>query len=100
MTPAAFCPRRLPARFSSVTEPSAGTVLCRAHFLPDLEMMSQVDAGRRGSLENYGNVYEAQVFVSDGKVELLKKSATLEVAPVEGQRQRSGVPSRPSRPRP
>jgi hypothetical protein len=61
-----------------------GTFLCRAHYLPELIQMVDVDAGRRGPLENYGTIYEAQVLVSLSGVELLKKSTTLEVAPVEG----------------
>jgi hypothetical protein len=60
-----------------------GTVRCRAHFLPEIEAMGEVDSGRRAALENYRDIYTAQVFVSAAGVELLKKSTTLEVAPVE-----------------
>jgi hypothetical protein len=62
---------------------SQGVVKLRAHYLPELEAMGNVEAGRREALENYRTVYEAQVFVSGSSVELLKKSTTLETAPVE-----------------
>jgi hypothetical protein len=59
-----------------------GTLHCRAHFLPQLETMGTPEAARAPT---QNDVYEAQVFVSPGGVELLKKSTTLEVAPVEGK---------------
>jgi hypothetical protein len=58
-----------------------GTIRCRAHFLPAMESMGTAASGRREPPTN--DVYQAQVFVSTGGVELLKKSTTLEVAPVE-----------------
>ncbi len=58
-----------------------GIFRCRSTFLPDIENMADVKAGRRKLQEN--TVYEAQVFVSPNSVELLKKSQRLEVAPVE-----------------
>lgn len=70
-----------------------GTVRCRAHFLPEIEAMGEVDAGRRAALENYRDIYEAQVFVNATGIELLKKSTTLEVAPVEGSPARSKTPA-------
>lgn len=60
-----------------------GTFRCRAHYLPLIEQMSEVDGGRSAPLENFRVTYEAQVIVSGGTVELLKKSTTLEVAPIE-----------------
>jgi hypothetical protein len=66
-----------------------GIVRLRAHYMPELEQMAQVEAGERGPLENFRNIYEADVFLSGDTVELLKKSTTLENAPVErsgGQR--------------
>lgn len=60
-----------------------GTFRCRAHYLPLLEQMGEVDAGRQGPLENFRVTYEAQVIAAGGTVELLKKSTTLEVAPIE-----------------
>lgn len=60
---------------------SQGTVKLIAHYLPQLEDMGEVVAGRRQPPVNV--TYEAQVFTSGGNVELLKKSTTLEIAPVE-----------------
>lgn len=72
-----------------------GQVRCRAHYLPELEAMAEVDAGRREALDNYSNTYEAQVFISGNSVELLKKSRTLDVAPVESSRSRATPPPTP-----
>jgi hypothetical protein len=68
-----------------------GLVRCRAHYLPELEAMAEVAAGRREPLENFSNTYEAQVFLSGDSIELLKKSRTLDVAPVEGSRNRAST---------
>ena len=57
--------------------------------------MAEVDAGRREALDNYSNTYEAQVFISGNSVELLKKSRTLDVAPVESSRSRATAPPTP-----
>jgi hypothetical protein len=62
---------------------SAGVFKCRAHEVPFLEDMGNVESGRRQVLANYRDVYEAQVLVSAERVDLLRKSQTLEVAPVE-----------------
>jgi hypothetical protein len=66
---------------------SQGVVKLTAHYLPELEAMGNVESGRRGPLENYRTIYEAQVFASGNSVELLKKSSTLETAPVERSKQ-------------
>jgi hypothetical protein len=58
-----------------------GTLRVQAHYLPELEDMASVDAGRTAPLENYANVYQADVLVSDNQVDILKKAETLEVAP-------------------
>ena len=63
-----------------------GTIHCRAHYLPQIETIGSTESGRREPAENARDVYEAQVFATAGGVELLKKSTTLEVAPVEGVR--------------
>lgn len=72
-----------------------GTFRCRAHYLPLIEQMAEVDAGRRAPLENLRVTYEAQVIASGGNVELLKKSRTLEVAPIESQPQTPSGPGAP-----
>ncbi|MEX2113300.1 MAG: hypothetical protein WD845_08950 [Pirellulales bacterium] len=58
-----------------------GSLKLRAHYVPELDDMPAVDAGRTAPLENYATVYEADVLVSNGQVDILKKSETLEVAP-------------------
>jgi hypothetical protein len=59
-----------------------GVVRIRAHAPPELEQMSQ-GASARPPSGSTRDVYEAQVFLSESGVEVLKKSATLEVSPVE-----------------
>lgn len=75
-----------------------GTFRCRAHYLALIDQMTEVDAGRRGPLENFRVTYEAQVISSGGTVELLKKSTTLEVAPIETRPTNPGgnAPVRPT----
>jgi hypothetical protein len=63
---------------------SQGVFRCRAHYLPEIESMGEVEAGRTRALENYGTIYEAQVLVGPRTVDVLRKSETLDVAPVEG----------------
>jgi hypothetical protein len=70
------------------------TFRCRSHELPEMEALGDAEPARRAALENYRDVYEAQVFVTPGGVEVLKKATTLEVAPVKG-----GTKS-PSKPQP
>jgi hypothetical protein len=74
-----------------------GTLRVQAHYLPELEDMPSVDAGRTAPLENYANVYEADVLVSNGQVDILKKAETLEVAPSSRPNARSQRP--PTAPR-
>lgn len=71
---------------------SQGVLRCKAHDSPEMESMAELESGRRGPLEIYRDVYEAQVFVTSSGVELLKKSTRLEVAPVEGAKK---PPSKP-----
>ena len=52
----------------------------------------EAEAKRKAALENYRTIYEAQVFAGPAGVELLKKSTTLEVAPVQSAPKRPGVP--------
>jgi hypothetical protein len=58
-----------------------GTVRLQANYIPAMELMDETDPAKR--VPAPGTTYEAQVFISGGNVELLKKSTTLEVAPVE-----------------
>lgn len=72
---------------------SQGVLRLRGHLLPEIEDMASVESGDRQPLENYSNVYEAQVIVAAGRVEILKRTTTLESAPVENT-----TPLPPSRP--
>lgn len=72
---------------------AGGVVRIEAHGLPDIDDLANLESVARAARQNVSNVYEAQVIVSPAGVELLRKSTTLEVAPVE-----SG-PRRPSAPR-
>ena len=77
-----------------------GVIRLRGHLLPEIEEMGSIESGNRQPLENYSDVYEAQVIVSRGRVDLLRRSTTLEVAPVEQApsgppTERSAPPSRP-----
>lgn len=81
---ASILPKAVAGSILKQRDATQGTIRCRAHYLPAIETMGSTESGRRGPLENYRDVYEAQVFASGGGIELLKKSTTLEVAPVEG----------------
>ncbi len=76
-----------------------GSLRLRAHYLPELEDMPAVAAGRTAPLENYANVYEADVLVSNGQVDILKKSETLEVAPSAARNGAAQTPTAPPRSR-
>ena len=58
-----------------------GNIRVRANYIPQIEDMGEVAAGRRTPPTN--DVYEAKVFVTGNSVELLKKANKLEVAPVQ-----------------
>jgi hypothetical protein len=77
-------PRAIAGSILKQRDAAQGTIRCRAHYLPAIETMASTQPGGRGPADNYRDVYEAQVFASGGGIELLKKSTTLEVAPVEG----------------
>lgn len=73
-----------------------GTFRLRAHYLPEIEDIAGVVPGRGVPPANYRDVYEAQVLVDGDRVDVLKKSTTLEVAPVESGAGES-APRRPTR---
>jgi len=89
---ASILPKAIAGSILQARGASEGTVRCRAHYLPEMEALAGNEAAIRTALENYRDVYQAQVFVTSTGVELLKKSTTLEVAPVET------APKRPSPP--
>jgi hypothetical protein len=70
-----------------------GTIRLRAHYLPEIEDMADIQSGRRDPRANDRDVYEAQVFVTGARVDVLRKATTLEVAPVES------APTLPAAPR-
>jgi hypothetical protein len=63
-----------------------GTIRIRSHSLPELENMASLDQVARFLRDNIEDVYAADVIVSPSSVELLRKSTTLEVAPIENSR--------------
>ncbi len=80
---ASILPRAIAGSILQARGALEGTVRCRAHYLPEIESLAGNESTRRAALENYRDIYQAQVFVTSSGVELLKKSTTLEVAPVE-----------------
>jgi hypothetical protein len=67
-----------------------GLVRIRYRFLPDMETFDPANPAR--SVGPVRELFEAQVFLSGDRIEMLKKSATLEVAPVEGKAKPSSAP--------
>ncbi len=93
-------PKAIAASILKAHGATQGMVRCRANYLPIQEAMRSLNAGRRAQFENYPEVYEAQVFVTPGGAELLKKSTTLEVAPVEGSSTTPASPKGQNTPKP
>lgn len=85
-------PRAIAGSILKARGVAQATFRCRSHELPEMEALGGTEPARRAALENYRDVYEAQVFVTSGSVEVLKKATTLEVAPVKGG---SKTPSKP-----
>lgn len=77
-----------------------GTIRIRSHSLPELENMASLDEIARFLRDNVEDVYAADVIVSADSVELLRKSTTLEVAPIENSGSRGGRPRGDRAPRP
>lgn len=71
-----------------------GTIRVRAKYIPQIEDMAEVAAGRRTPPTN--DVYEAKVFITGNSVELLKKANKLDVAPVHPGRAAPASPRVPS----
>jgi hypothetical protein len=71
----------------------AGAIRVRSLGLPNLEETTSLADIARAARENTADIYEAQVIVGPSGVELLRKSTTLEVAPIE-----SGPPATGDRP--
>jgi hypothetical protein len=65
---------------------TGGTIRIRALGLPTEADMTGLSGVARAARENVSDVYEAQVLVGPLGVELLRRSTTLEIAPIEGAR--------------
>jgi hypothetical protein len=91
---ASILPKAIAASVLAREQAGGGVLRIRGHGLAnENDMASLADLARAGR-ENVSDIYEAQVIVSPGGIELLRKSTTLEVAPVEGPRRR-GPATRP-----
>jgi hypothetical protein len=75
-----------------------GVFRCRAHYLPELEAVTEGDDGRPKAPVNDATIYEAQVLVGERTVDVLRKSETLDVAPADARRGKQPAPQRPARP--
>jgi len=75
-----------------------GTLRIKALGLSNVEDMTNLAAVRRAAEQNQTTIYEAQVIVGPAGVELLKKSTTLEVAPIQGAPRRPSNPPRENAP--
>ena len=73
-------PKSITASILAERGATKGTVRCQAHFLPSLENMQ---GGPKAGERLTSTIYEADVILIRGAVELLKKSSAAEVAPVE-----------------
>jgi len=71
---------------------TGGVIRVEALGLPDPENAVSLAAIAKAARERVTNVYEAQVIVTPSSVELLRKSTTLEVAPVEPAGRSKGQP--------
>lgn len=88
-------PRTIAASVLRRHQADGGVVRIKALGLPELDDMANLATLADAARENVNNVYEAQAIMSRDGVELLRKSTTLEVAPVErGPRRRSQTPRR------
>jgi hypothetical protein len=96
---ASILPKAIAASVLKRHEAGGGIVRIRAHGLPELEDMANLATLAQAARENVSNAYEAQVIVGPTGVELLRKSTTLEVAPVERVPRRRNQPPRKSVPK-
>ncbi|MGD9724223.1 MAG: hypothetical protein AB7O59_23875 [Pirellulales bacterium] len=96
---AAILPRAIGGAFLKRYGATQGEIRLRAHYLPEIEDMDRVAAGNRAPLSNFADIYQAQVFLSGGRVDILRRSTTLEVAPVETSPRSQPSPGRQPAPR-
>jgi hypothetical protein len=96
---ASILPKTIAASVLKRYDATGGVVRLRAHGLVDADDMASLTTLAQAGRENVSTTYEAQVIVGPAGVELLRKSTTLEVAPVERGPMRRGQPQRPTGPR-
>ncbi len=82
---AGLLPKSLAAAILREHGASHGVIRVRALGIPDENYQGGFEAIARAARENVTDVYEANVIVSDTSVELLRKSTTLEIAPIENR---------------
>jgi hypothetical protein len=95
---ASILPKAIAASVLKRHAAKGGVVRIQAHGLPEIEDMASLTTLAGAARQNVSNVYEAQVIVSPGGVELLRKATTLEVAPVERGPRRRSQPARRAAP--
>jgi hypothetical protein len=64
---------------------TGGAIRIRAFGIPDENSLESLEAVARAAKENVSDVYEAQVILGPSGVELLRKSTTLDSAPIENR---------------
>jgi hypothetical protein len=64
---------------------SGGAIRIRAFGVPDENAVDSLEATARVARENVTDVYDAEVILGPSGVELLKKSTTLDSAPIENR---------------
>jgi hypothetical protein len=96
---ASILPKAIAGSILKREHASGGVLRIQGHGLPNPDDMTSLEALARAARENVTSVYEAQVILSPGGVELLRKSTTLEVAPAEGARPRGAAGRGPTQDR-
>jgi hypothetical protein len=86
-------PKAIAASVLKQHQARSGQLRIRGHEMPDFEDLANFAAVAEAARADATNFYEAQVLVGPAGVELLRKSTTLEVAPVERSRRPSGAPA-------
>jgi hypothetical protein len=82
---ASILPKTIAAAVLRGRGAEGGTVKIVSHGLPEIEDMATLASVAEAARRNVRTVYDAQALVSPAGVELLRRSTTLEVAPVESR---------------
>jgi hypothetical protein len=94
---ASILPKTIAASVLKRRDATGGVIRIRAHGLTDAADMASLTTLAQAGREKLNTAYEAQLIVGPAGVELLRKSTTLEVAPVE-RPMRRGQPPRKTGP--